>query len=51
MKLRLFLSLFLIGAISPWGWANDELDKQFHRYLLITPNLKKSNNLLRQGPT
>ena len=41
MKIKLLLSLSLMGVIFSWGWANDALDKQFHRYLLNHPQFEK----------
>ena len=49
MKIRLFLSLFFIGAIFSWGWASDELDKQFHRYLLNHPQFEKVKQFIEAG--
>lgn len=49
MKIRLFLSLFFIGAIFSWGWANDALDKQFHRYLLNHPQFEKVKQFIEAG--
>ena len=49
MKFRFILSLILIGTSSLGVWANDELDKQFHRYLLNHPQFEKVKQFIQAG--
>ena len=49
MKFKFLLGLLVIGVNFSWGWANDELDKQFHRYLLNNPQLEQIKQFIQAG--
>ena len=50
MKLfKIFLSLIFIGVSSSWGWADERLNEQFHRYLLNKPQFEKVKQFIEAG--